>query len=101
MTVINGRFEWDSAKSESNKQKHGFSFEEILEVFDDPLLLSGRDNSHSDDKEEREFCIGCLNNTVVILVIYTERERTRIISARKADKAWRRIYNDFIKKTFG
>lgn len=100
MTIVNGRFEWDSVKDEINKKKHGFSFEEILEVFDDPFLLCGRDNAHS-DSEEREFCIGCLNGTVVILVIYTERERTHIISARKADKKWRRFYDDFIKKTFG
>ena len=36
MTVINGKFEWDSEKDEINKIKHGFSFAEILDVFDDP-----------------------------------------------------------------
>ena len=41
MTVISndGRFEWDSGKNELNKKKHLLSFEEILEVFDDPAFL--------------------------------------------------------------
>jgi uncharacterized DUF497 family protein len=31
-----GRFEWDEEKDAANVAKHGFSFSEILEVFDDP-----------------------------------------------------------------
>ena len=42
MTVISqdGRFEWGSEKDELNIKNHGFSFSEILEVFDDPYLLT-------------------------------------------------------------
>ena len=45
-TIIskNGRFEWDEDKDRLNKKKHGFSFEEILEVFDDPDFLEGYDS---------------------------------------------------------
>ncbi|MPM42843.1 hypothetical protein SDC9_89515 [bioreactor metagenome] len=32
-------FEWDENKSQNNKKKHGFSFNEILGIFDDPNLL--------------------------------------------------------------
>jgi uncharacterized DUF497 family protein len=37
-TIISpdGRFEWDEAKNILNKKDHGFFFEEILAVFDDP-----------------------------------------------------------------
>jgi uncharacterized DUF497 family protein len=34
-------FEWDENKSKNNKKKHGFLFDEILGVFDDPTLLAG------------------------------------------------------------
>ena len=49
MTVISndGRFEWDSGKNELTKKKHLLSFEEILEVFDDPAFLEIADTEHS------------------------------------------------------
>ena len=53
MTVINGKFEWDSEKDEINKIKHGFSFSEILDVFDDPLFIERYDIEHSSLEEER------------------------------------------------
>ena len=31
-----GRFEWDEVKAAINAAKHGVSFEEAIEVFDDP-----------------------------------------------------------------
>jgi uncharacterized DUF497 family protein len=39
-TIIseNGRFEWDEEKDADNIVNHGFSFAEILTVFDDPLF---------------------------------------------------------------
>ena len=48
MTVISqdGKFEWDSDKDLINIQKHGFSFSEILEVFDDQYLLKKFDAAH-------------------------------------------------------
>lgn len=49
MTVVSedGRFEWDSEKDAINRRKHGFSFSEILEVYDDPYLLTMYDVEHS------------------------------------------------------
>ena len=93
-----GRFEWDETKDNLNKKKHGFSFIEILEVFDDPAFLEGFDLFHS-EKEERYFGIGCLNNILYIIAFYTLRgERKRIISARKADKDEQEAYNGYFKK---
>ena len=42
MTVISedGKFEWDSEKDNLNIKKHGFSFSEILEVYNDPYMLT-------------------------------------------------------------
>ena len=35
------KFEWSDSKNRSNKEKHGVSFEEAREVFDDPLQEKG------------------------------------------------------------
>ncbi len=32
-------FEWDDEKARSNLRKHGVSFEDAAQAFDDPLLL--------------------------------------------------------------
>ena len=92
-----GRFEWDENKDRLNKKKHGFSFSEILEIFDDPAFLEGYDRKHS-DKEDRYFGIGCLNGILYIIVYYTHRKRIRIISARQADSDEQEEYNDYFKK---
>ena len=73
-----------------NRQKHGITFETAALVFADDNRIEKLDNEHSDD-EERWQVIGKVED--ILFVIYTDREdRTRIISARKADKAERRIY---------
>jgi uncharacterized DUF497 family protein len=95
------RFEWDEDKNRVNIKKHGISFDEVLEVFDDPCFLEGYDFEHS-IQEERYYGIGCLNNVLIMLVFYTERgNRKRIISARQADVADEEKYNDNIKKING
>ncbi|MDR2144129.1 MAG: BrnT family toxin [Treponema sp.] len=93
-----GRFEWDEDKDRLNVMKHGFSFNEITEVFDDPAFFEGYDIEHSDE-ELRYYGIGCLNNILVVVVFYTERgERTRIISARQAGADEKEAYNDYFKE---
>ena len=92
-----GRFEWDEAKDHQNMKNHGFSFYEILEIFDDPAFLEGFDHKHS-GKEDRFYGIGCLNGILYIIVFYTLRVRIRIISARRADTDEQEEYNDYFKK---
>jgi len=94
---VDGRFEWDENKDRLNKKNHGFSFTEILEIFDDPAFLEGFDREHSEE-EERYYGIGCINNVLYIIVFYTFRERIRIISARRADSDEQEEYNDYFKK---
>lgn len=83
-------FEWDSEKARINKLKHKVSFETAANVFFDENRIERLDDEHSDN-EERWQVIGMIED--ILFVIYTEREdRTRIISARKANRAERRIY---------
>jgi len=86
MTVIHGKFEWDSEKNELNIKKHGFSFEEILDVFNDPYFIERVDLEHSTIEEERFIGIGNMNGLTIVATIYTERDRIRIISSRIATK---------------
>lgn len=85
-------FEWDSNKAESNIAKHSVTFEEAAEVFFDPLRVLG-DASAND--EQRYCIIGYSLAPRLLLTVYVERgQRTRIISARLATKAERRLYEN-------
>jgi uncharacterized DUF497 family protein len=91
------RFEWDEAKSESNRRKHGVSFEKARELFEsatDHLELF--DPEHS-TKEDRFIAIGAIESGVVV-VSWSEPQEgvVRIISARMATRGevalfWRRL----------
>lgn len=86
------RFEWDDAKAAANLRKHRVSFKEAAEVFDDPNAFGDYDSEHSDE-EARFFIIG-LSSKWMLYVVYAERtgDVVRIISARRANKIERNIY---------
>ena len=93
-------FDWDENKSQNNKKKHGFSFDEILGVFDDPNLLDWYDKEHSNESEGRYQCIGSLKGFLVLPVVIADEEGIiRIISARKATPKEEAKYYEYIKKT--
>lgn len=89
-------FEWDSEKEKININKHGLDFSTAARVFMDENRLEIFDELHS-DLEERYITIGMIDNIAyIVVVVYTERgEAIRIISARKATKNERRMYNDY------
>jgi uncharacterized protein len=43
--VVEGDFEWDSAKADANVRKHGVSFPEAATVFADPYAVYLDDGS--------------------------------------------------------
>lgn len=87
---------WDEAKNEANQRKHGISFEAAQLVFDDSLHVSRQDRIEGG--EERWQTIGMAADVVLILVAHTWRdsesdgEQIRIISARRATKLEKAIY---------
>lgn len=86
------KFEWDAPKSSANLRKHGVSFEEAASVFGDPLALTFADPDHS-IREARFVTIGQSSRDLLLVVAHVERGRAiRIISARKATKHERTIY---------
>lgn len=85
-------FEWDEQKAQQNVEKHGVTFEEAAEVFFDPFYQYG-DATPPHADEQRDFLLGYSVVQRLLLVVYTERsERTRIISARLATRAERKLY---------
>ena len=91
------RFEWDAAKNEINRRKHGIRFEIAVEVFDDPMAVNLLDRVM--DGEERWQRIGLVRDRRLVVVAHTFRDNfgeeiTRIISARKANPKERRLYEE-------
>ena len=93
------RIEWDPAKSERNKTKHGIAFERAQQVFDDPCCVTFPERVV--DGEERWHAIGLIADIVIIVVVHTygeeesggtAEEAIRIISARRATRREREIY---------
>ena len=85
-------FQWDENKAQSNLLKHGIAFEEAAEVFFDPFHQTG---DASTDDEQRDFIVGYSLLQRILLVVYVERDqRTRIISARRATRHERKLYEE-------
>lgn len=85
-------FEWDDDKAAKNIAKHGVSFDEAATVFGDPLAVTYFDPDHSDD-EDRFLTFGYSREGVLLIVSHTDRgDAIRIISARRATRRERRIY---------
>ncbi len=92
------RFEWDEPKNLSNQRKHGLSFEEAAQVFRDPMQVSFQDRI--ENGEERWQTLGLVRGVLLLMAAHTLREEgqastvVRIISARRATRQERRIYED-------
>jgi len=88
------QFEWNAGKASINLRKHGVSFEEASTVFYDELSATGEDPDHSLG-ERRFITIGVSSSGRLLAVAHTDRDDTiRIISARAAAAAERRIYEE-------
>ena len=89
-------FSWDEEKNESNKRKHGVSFEVAQLVFNDPLHISKQDRI--ENGEQRWQTIGMIDSVTLLLVVHIwyesneNIEHVRIISARRATKIEKIVY---------
>ena len=93
-------FSRDDAKNASNLRKHGVSFDAAKLVFDDPLHVTRQDRTGNG--ELRWQTVGIAGGVVLLLVAHTWHEADpdeengaeyiRIISARRATKLERNVY---------
>lgn len=88
-------FDWDKNKDRINQRKHGLSFETAACVFEDPAAISYKDRVV--DGEQRRHTIGVAGGIMIVLAVPVVKhknveEEMRIISARKADRRERALY---------
>lgn len=89
-------YEWDPKKNESNLAKHGISFELAVEIFDGIVLT--KVDTRKDYGEIREVSIGVVDASE-LFVVHTQRsQKKRIISARRANRAERKVYYEYLKR---
>ena len=92
-TIVHGRFEWDEGKNQKNIKKHGFGFEDILDMFEDPFFYEIYDSMHSAQDEDRYIGIGSVQGVLVVTACYAERgKKIRIFSSRLASPSEERLY---------
>jgi hypothetical protein len=89
------RIEWDRAKNQTNRAKHGIDFETAQLVFDDPRCVTFVERVI--DGEERWHAVGSIESIVILVVVHTYQEASpdeiiRIVSARPATRRERRLY---------
>ena len=92
------RFDWDANKALINVVKHKVSFREATEVFKDPDAIEVYDTFHSTN--ETRFSLIGFSTRRLLFVVYTVRSTNtvRLISARKAGQAERKIYERRINR---
>jgi uncharacterized DUF497 family protein len=88
------QFAWDPKKAASNLRDHHVTFEEASSVFGDSLAITFDDPDHSEG-ESRLLTFGLSEQGRLLVVSHTERRGVvRIISARRASRAERHIYEE-------
>lgn len=76
-------FEFDIAKSESNREKHGLDFVEAQSLWNDPMLL---EIPVKTDDEPRYLVIGSIDGKHWSAVVTYRGSNVRLISVRRARK---------------
>ena len=85
-------FDWGPQKALATFRRRGISFEEAATVLDDWRQVAVEDVEHS-IHEQRWTPIGLSDRARLLVVTWTAREgRVRVISARRASKRERNVY---------
>jgi uncharacterized DUF497 family protein len=86
---------WDQNKAKANLKKHKISFEEAQTVLESEVQLILEDKDHHED---RFIALGFSKHLNLLVVVYCYRfsDVIRIISARKATKKERLMYEERI-----
>lgn len=81
-------YEWDASKDLKNLLKHGISFEEAIQAYEDPQMELVYDAKHS-QKEQRYFCFGKINGQIATVRLTMRGNNIRFIGATYGD--WRNL----------
>ena len=82
-------FEYDPAKSQANKAKHGIDFEEAKALSEDPERVEF--TARCED-EERIGIVASFEGKIWVAVPTERADKTRIISVRRAREYEKELY---------
>lgn len=82
-------FEWDENKREINIRKHGIDFIRALDIFEDVKRIERLTIKKG---ELRIEAIGQVIDSIIFVVYVHRDDKKRIISARKASRMERKLY---------
>lgn len=83
-------FEYDSAKSRINQEKHGIDFEEAKDIWlSDNVVIPAITRG-----EKRFMIIGRIGQDLYSCIFTLRKKRIRIISCRRARDKEREIYHE-------
>lgn len=85
-------FEWNKGNIDKSYRKHGITPNESEEIFLDESIAIERDIRH-EEVEDRYIGIGKTLHGKLLFIVFTLRNNAlRVISARRANKKERRLY---------
>jgi uncharacterized DUF497 family protein len=86
------RFEWHPAKAAANLRSHRITFAEAVTVLEDEFALTREDPDAVEEPRFVTLGLSNLGNLLVVVYAYREPDIIRIISAWKANKRQRILY---------
>jgi uncharacterized DUF497 family protein len=88
------RIEWDPPKARANLRDHGIRFAEAATVLDDDSALTREDPDGDDERRFVSLGLSDVGNLLVVVYVYREPDTVRVISAWKANKRQRVLYEE-------
>lgn len=86
------RIEWDPLKARANLRVHGIGFAEAVTVLDDDAALTREDPGADDEPRFVSLGLSDVGNLLVVVYLYREPDTLRVISAWKANRRQRVLY---------
>ena len=81
-------------KAEANLRAHGVSFAEAVTVLEDGLALTREDSGAADEARFVTLGLSSWGNVLVVVSAYRRPDIIRLISAWKANKRQRTLYEE-------
>ena len=83
---------WDPPKARANLEAHGIGFAEAVTVLDDDFALTREDPDADDEPRFVTLGLSDVGNLLVVVYVYREPDMLRVISAWKANKRQKVLY---------
>ncbi|MDO8477186.1 MAG: BrnT family toxin [Candidatus Rokubacteria bacterium] len=86
------RFEWDPRKADANLRAHGIGFAEAVTVLEDSFALTREDPDAVGEQRFATLGLSDQANLLVVVYAYREPDIVRMLSAWRANKRQRGLY---------